>query len=170
MAAPTAVAWSRSTIPAPGDYTLSQDYYYWAQFSKFVDSGATVIGSTYQADNIETVAFRNPDQSIVVVALNTASPSYTGHIVQWGGDPKKQKTSWLVGPDGHRRWINNIATYNCLKGNGAPGPDVLSATEFDALPDLTNVWAVCGADRIGVNSMLQTGFYARSRTAPTPCA
>ena len=30
------------------------------------------------------------------------------------------------------------------------------------MPDLTNVWAVCGVDRIGVNSMLQTGFYARS--------
>ena len=89
--------------------------------------------------------------------------AYTGHIVQWEGDTKTQKTAWLVGPDGHRRWINNIATYNCLKGNGAPGPNVLTSWELNQMPDLTNVWAVCGADRIGVNSMLQTGFYARSQ-------
>lgn len=148
---------------ASGDYTLSQDYFYWEQFSKFVDPGAVVIGSTYQAGPIETVAFRNPDHSIVVVALNTSKPSYVGHIVQWGGDTKKQKTAWLVGPDGHRRWISDIATYNCLKANGASGPDVLNASELDALPDLTGVWAVCGVDRVGVNSMLQTGFYARSQ-------
>jgi O-glycosyl hydrolase len=147
-----------------GDYTVSQDLYYWEQFSKFVDPGAKRIGSTdLGLGGIETVAFQNPDGSIVVVALNSASPTnYTGHIVQWDGDTKAQKTAWLVGPDGHRRWINNTATYDCLKANGAPGPNVLSSFALDSLPDLTNVWAVCGADKIGVNSMLQTGFYARS--------
>jgi O-glycosyl hydrolase len=153
--------------PGPGDYTLSQDYYYWAQFSKFIDPGAVRIGSTdLGLGSIETVAFQNPDGSIVLVALNSASQqSYTGHIVQWEGDTKAQKTAWLVGPDGHRRWISNISTYNCLKANGAPGPDVLSSFALDELPDLTNVWAVCGADSIGVNSMLQQNFYARSKNS-----
>jgi O-glycosyl hydrolase len=149
---------------ATGDYSLSQDYYYWSQFSKFIDPGAVRIGSSdLGLGSVETVAFRNPDGSIVLVALNSASTqSYVGHIVQWEGDTKAQKTSWLVGPDGQRRWINNVSTYNCLKANGAPGPDVLSSFELDRMPDLTNVWAVCGVDRIGVNSMLQTNFYARS--------
>jgi glucosylceramidase len=88
--------------------------------------------------------------------------SRVGHIVQWVGDTKTQKTSWLVGPDLRRRWIANSSTYNCLHANGAPGPDALTATELDQLPDLTNVWAVCGADRIGVNSILMRGQYARS--------
>lgn len=92
-----------------------------------------------------------------------AGANFVGHIVQWDGDTNPQKTAWLVGPDDNRRWISNISTYNCLKANGAPGPDVLSSSELDTLPNLNNVWAVCGADRIGVNSMLQQGFYARSQ-------
>ena len=181
------------TVGAPGKafcqaqpvsgYCLSEDYFYWAQFSKFVDRNATVIGSDdLGLGGIETVAFRNPDGSIVVVALNstpvTGPPapgppapgppapgppvtSYYGHIVQWDGDTSEPKTSWLVGPDGHRRWING-ATASCLKASGAPGPDVLTSSELDQLPDLTNVWAVCGTDQIGINGMLQQGFYARS--------
>lgn len=98
------------------------------------------------------------------VWTNEGPPSaYTGHIVQWEGDTQAQKTAWLVGPDGHRRWISNIATYNCLKSNAAPGPNVLTSWELNRMPDLNNVWAVCGSDRIGVNSMLQQGFYARSQ-------
>lgn len=68
---------------------------------------------------------------------------YVGHIVQWSGDKKKQKTAWLVGPDLRRRWIPDIATYNCLKSRGAPGPDVLPASTLDRLKDLTGVRATC---------------------------
>ena len=142
-----------------GNFSPSQDYYYWEQFSRFVDPGAVRIGST-QSGSIQTVAFQNPGGSIVLVALNTG---YNGYIVQRSGDTKTQKTAWLVGPDGHRRWISDIATYNCLKNNSAPGPVPLDSSQLNQLPDLTGVWAVCGADRIGVNSMLQQGFYARSQ-------
>src|SRR5262249_44524014 len=34
---------------------------------------------------------------------------------------------------------------------------------LNQMPELNGVWAVCGADRIGVDSMLQQGFYARSK-------
>jgi hypothetical protein len=148
-----------------GAWAPNEDYYYWSQFSKFVDPGAVRIASTdLGLGSIETVAFRNPNGTIVLVALNSAnSTNYRGHIVQWDGDTKNHKTSWLVGPDGRRRWINNVSTYKCLRANGASGPNLLPAETLDALPDLTNVWAVCGVDRIGVNSMLQKGFYARSQ-------
>jgi hypothetical protein len=85
-----------------------------------------------------------------------------GHIVSWSGDPKTYEDAWLVGPDGRRRRISDPATYQCLKANGAPGPDLLSSTMLDALPDQQDALAVCGASRIGTNSLLQTGFYARS--------
>ena len=148
-----------------GAYSLSEDYYYWSHFSKFVEPGAVRIASTdLNNGSIETVAFRNPNGSIVLVAVNSSATEtdYRGHIVQWSGDTNAQKTSWLVGPDGHRRWIPDVATYNCLKAGGAPGPDVLPASTLDAVPDLNGVWAVCGAARLGVNSMLQSGFHMRS--------
>lgn len=68
---------------------------------------------------------------------------YVGHIVQWSGDKKAQKTAWLVGPDLKRRWIPDIATYNCLKAQGAPGPTKLPASTLGKLKDLTGVHATC---------------------------
>jgi glucosylceramidase len=184
------------TVNPDGSYVKNEDYYYWAQFSKFVAPGADVLGSDV-AEPLKWVAFRNPapNRKVALVVLNTSDQqqdfevradgaglqtslppisvatyvwtpptvdSRIGHIVQWVGDTKPQKTSWLVGPDLRRRWIANSSTYNCLHTSGAPGPDQLTAAELDQLPDLTGVWAVCGADRIGVNSILMRGQYARS--------
>jgi len=149
---------------ATGAWAPSEDYYYWSQFSKFVAKGAVRVDSTdLGVGSLQSVAFRNPDGTMVLVVLNSASSTdYRGHIVQWDGDTNSPKTSWLVGPDGRRRWINNTATYNCLRKQGAAGPNLLPSQTLDTMPDLTNVWAVCGIDRIGVNSMLQTNFYLRS--------
>ena len=83
------------TLNAGGTYTLNEDYYDWAQFSKFIQPGATHIcsdivdlsASTVDActsassswiptsgDNLlDTVAFQNKNGSIVLVVLNTAS-------------------------------------------------------------------------------------------------
>jgi hypothetical protein len=76
-------------------------------------------------------------------------PQYAGelgHIVQWDGDTKAQKTAWLVVNEGgqlHRHWIPSIAVYWCLKNSGALGPDVLAAAVLNQLPDDTGVWATC---------------------------
>ena len=60
--------------PETGGWTRSEDYYYWAQFSKFVKRGAERIASTPSPDQeIESTAFQNPDGSIVVVVLNPSS-------------------------------------------------------------------------------------------------
>jgi O-glycosyl hydrolase len=54
-----------------GSYYLNEDYYYWAQFSKYIQRGAVRISSS-RSGPLDTVAFRNPgpNGSIVVVALN----------------------------------------------------------------------------------------------------
>jgi glucosylceramidase len=52
-----------------GSYYLNEDYYFWAQFSKYIQRGAVRISSSTSGP-LDTVAFRNPDGSIVVVALN----------------------------------------------------------------------------------------------------
>lgn len=79
--------------------------------------------------------------------------NYLGHIVQWEGDRNAQKTAWLVGQDGKRYWIPTIAIYWCLKEQGAPGPDVLSATLLDQLPD-TGLQASCSGGKGGATEPL----------------
>jgi O-glycosyl hydrolase len=60
--------------PETGHWTRSEDYYYWAQFSKFVKRGAQrILSTSAPGQAVETTAFRNPDGSIVVVALNPSS-------------------------------------------------------------------------------------------------
>jgi O-glycosyl hydrolase len=145
-------------------FVRSDDFYFWAHFSKFVDPGAVRLETPDVGGTIENVAFKNPDGSIVVVVLNTESlwRGYANHIVQWVGDTDSSKTSWLVGPDGRRRWIDSRATYDCLKSQQFVGPDTLNETMLDTLTDVRDVWAVCGGDRLGPESMLQRGAYARS--------
>jgi glucosylceramidase len=50
------------------------DYYALAHASKFVKPGAARIASqSYGESSLQTVAFRNQDQSIVLIALNNLS-------------------------------------------------------------------------------------------------
>ena len=78
------------------------------------------------------------------ITLSKPPSAYKGWIVQWDRDPKAQKTAWLVGSDLKRRWIPDIATYQCLKARGVPGPVALPAGTLNALSDLTGVRATCG--------------------------
>lgn len=65
-----------------GSYTKTVDYYILGHASKFVRSGAYRIASnTFGANSIENVAFKNPDGSLVVIALNNASSSQTFKIL-----------------------------------------------------------------------------------------
>ena len=65
------------TVNADGTYTKNEEYYYYAQFSKFIQPGATRIYSdepklpvpNRTAYPVETVAFKNLDGSIVVIAM-----------------------------------------------------------------------------------------------------
>ena len=42
-------------------------------FSKYVNRGATLIGSRKWTSDLQTVAFKNPDGSVVSVVLNRTS-------------------------------------------------------------------------------------------------
>jgi surface antigen len=67
--------------------------------------------------------------------------AYNGHIVK---QDNGNAAAWLV-TDGHRNWIPDAATYNCLKSQGHPGPDLLSAAQLNQLPDQTGIWATCSS-------------------------
>ena len=163
------------TVNSDGSFSPSQDYYFWAQFSKFVAPGAVRVDSN-NSGNLSTIAFHKGTTNVLVV-LNSASaqanggspgsdaPSSAdlrGSIVQWNGDTKAQKTAWLVGSDGHRRWISDLPTYSCLQGAGIKGPFEESSATLDEYINLDNVWAVCGAVTMGTDSELELNTYLKS--------
>jgi probable HAF family extracellular repeat protein len=59
------------TVDASGDYRVNQDYYYWAQLSRFLPPGARVIASSTSGE-LDSVAARCPNGAIVVTVLNGA--------------------------------------------------------------------------------------------------
>ncbi|KAA2265379.1 hypothetical protein F0L68_04750 [Solihabitans fulvus] len=95
--------------------------------------------------------------------VSTINPrDYHHAIVQWDGDTAAQKTSWMVGNDGNRRWIPDLATFQCLHDTGSGNAISASSDVLDTLPNLNNVWATCGADRIGVNGALEENSYLQA--------
>lgn len=161
------------TVNSDGSFVPSQDLYYWAQLSKFVAPGAVRIDSNNQGP-LSTVAFRKGTTNVLVVLnsssiqANGGSPgsdpeNLVGHIVQWDGDTAAQKTAWLVGSDGYRRWISDGSTYNCLIYDaGKQGPNVEAGGALDKYINLDGVWAVCGQVTMGTNSELEVGTYLKS--------
>jgi glucosylceramidase len=59
--------------PNTGGWTRNEEYYALAHASSFVRQGARRIESTSGAGGLESVAFRNPDGSIALIVVNTAS-------------------------------------------------------------------------------------------------
>ena len=72
------------TIDQTGMITYNVEYYAIGHLGKFVDPGAYRIESDYFPELLESVAFQNPDGSIVLVVLNpgTVPQSFD---VQWNG-------------------------------------------------------------------------------------
>lgn len=67
-----------------GAVTYNEEYYTLAHISRFVDPGAYRIASNTFAGNIENVAFKNPDGSKVLLALNAGAASKTFRV-RWAG-------------------------------------------------------------------------------------
>ena len=66
---------------ASGTFTLNEDYYAWAQFSKFIQPGAVRIYSPdLESTDLPNIAFRNPNGSITLVVLNDASSPRTFQV------------------------------------------------------------------------------------------
>ena len=65
-----------------GAVTRNVEYYALAHASRFVQPGARRIGSSSGVAGLESVAFRNPDGSRVLIAVNTATAEQR-FAVQW---------------------------------------------------------------------------------------
>lgn len=67
-----------------GSYKLNEEYYAFGHASQFVLPGAVRINSnTFGAGSIESAAYRNPDGSKVLIALNSSKQSQL-FKVRWG--------------------------------------------------------------------------------------
>lgn len=65
-------------------WSLDVDYYSLGHVSKFVVPGAVRIDSNTYDNNVENVAFKNPDGSKVLVVINAGGSSNTFKVL-WGG-------------------------------------------------------------------------------------
>lgn len=114
---------------ATNSWDYNVDYYTLSHVSKFVDTGAMRIDSTSLDNNIETVAFKNPDGSKVLVLANFVNEAQEVKV-QWGEQslrytllPESMTTmTWngsQVGSAATPIWFNN------LENNDNSVPDIL---------------------------------------------
>jgi glucosylceramidase len=69
-----------------GTYTKNGEYYAWAHLSKVVHTCATRIGSPdFGSGGIQTVAFKNPDGTLALVALNSNRSNAASFQIDWAG-------------------------------------------------------------------------------------
>ncbi|ATB42593.1 glycosyl hydrolase [Cystobacter fuscus] len=118
-----------------GTYTKNEDYYSWAHFGKVARAGAVRIGSTSLGNgNIETVAFKNPDGSLALVALNSNASQTLTFKVRWNGQsfdyslPPRSIASfkWKAGSSGGSTTayrIVNKSTGKCVDIEGPSTAD-----------------------------------------------
>ncbi|SDL24624.1 glucosylceramidase [Glycomyces sambucus] len=67
-----------------GNVTYNVEYYVLGHVSKFVDPGAVRVESSNLGGDIETTAFRNPDGSRVLLALNAGASQRTFTVTEGG--------------------------------------------------------------------------------------
>ncbi|KUL25314.1 phosphatidylinositol-specific phospholipase C domain-containing protein [Actinoplanes awajinensis] len=156
-----------------GTFAPSQEFYYYAQFARFVRPGFQRTDSSSSGD-VSTVAFKSGTKNVLVVLVSGTRVDggaaadgeleydLRNQILHFKGETAAQKTSWLVGADGYRRWVPDIATYDCLKAAGKSGPVEAPGSTLDKYINLKDVWAVCGAYTMGTNSELEVGTYLKS--------
>ena len=108
-----------------GTFTLNEDYYAWAQFSKFVQPGAVRIDSTdLLSSGVPNVAFKNPDGSLVLGVLNTGSGSAPFQVT-WNGEgfnytlPGSSLVTFKWTPGGTGTTTTTAATTTTTTASGA---------------------------------------------------
>jgi glucosylceramidase len=73
------------TIEPDGSYQKNEEYYAWAQFSRFIVPGAVRIDSSHTGSSaLNDVAFQNPDGSIVDVVVNTSNSAASFEVASDG--------------------------------------------------------------------------------------
>jgi glucosylceramidase len=147
-----------------GTFTPNQDYYYWEQFSKFVQHDAKRIASSV-VGSLDTAAFKNPNGSIVLVVLSGSTPTTTAPSETWSPTkaPLPAKPGGLVSEFS----ASCAGAGSCLVSDGTSGLETLSggtwtSTEAAPLPADAYSPPVAGLESVscaGAGSCVVAGSY-----------
>ncbi|WNG48669.1 glycosyl hydrolase [Archangium minus] len=139
-----------------GTYTKNEDYYAWAHLAKVVRTGAVRIDSTTQADGgIQTVAFKNLDGSLALIALNSNDGSSLTFKVRWAGQsfdytlpPRSVASFKWGGSSSGGTWyrIINKATGRCLDIAGPSTADGANIHQWSCHTGSSQQWALQATD------------------------
>lgn len=153
---------ARWAPPGVGDRLILQQDQNLALYSGLTQvwsSNTAGTGAVFLAirDDGTFALFDKQNKQVWASPVDTAS--YRGKMIQWDGDTAAQKTSWMVGYDGVRRVVHDLSTFQCLHDAGAGNSLTVSSNVLNSFPDLTDVWAACGTDRVGPNGGLEVGSH-----------
>jgi len=133
---------------ATGTYTKNEDYYAWAHLAKVVRTGAVRIGSTSLGNgSIETVAFKNPDGSLALVALNSNETSSLTFKVRWAGQsfdytlPARSVASFKWDARAYYRLVNR-STGRCVDIAGPSTADGANIHQWACHTGSSQQWAM----------------------------
>ncbi|CAM3205059.1 glycosyl hydrolase [Corallococcus sp. ZKHCc1 1396] len=143
---------------ANGTVTRNEEYYAWAHLAKVVRPGAVRVGATTLGNNnIETLAFRNPDGSHALIALNSNDGATLGFKVRWAGQafeyslPPRSVASFqwggaTGGPQGPWYRMVNKATGKCLDLVGPSAADGAGLHQWTCHTGASQQWALVATD------------------------
>ncbi|RKG71282.1 glycosyl hydrolase [Corallococcus exercitus] len=142
---------------ANGTYTRNEEYYAWAHLAKVVRPGAVRVGATSLGNNnIETLAFRNPDGSHALVALNSNDGATLSFKVRWGGQafeytlPPRSVASFqwggTSGTQGPWYRLVNKATGKCVDIVGPSAADGTGLHQWTCHTGASQQWALVATD------------------------
>jgi glucosylceramidase len=131
-----------------GTYTKNEDYYSWAHLAKVVRTGAVRVASTSLGNgSIETVAFKNPDGSLALVALNSSDTSPITFKVRWAGQafdytlPSRSVASFKWDARVHYRIVNKL-TGRCVDVAGPSTADGANIHQWACHTGSSQQWAL----------------------------
>ena len=101
------------------------------RFSCWLDYGK--VGTAVTAGLPIAILGANNTAAQTKCATGASVSAYNVTMVQWSGDTKAQKTSWLVRSDGKRYSVPTVAIFNCLKSDGVPGAIPLQQKVLDLI-------------------------------------
>ncbi|MHA7632193.1 RICIN domain-containing protein [Corallococcus sp. M7] len=142
---------------AAGTYTRNEEYYAWAHLAKVVRPGAVRVGATSLGNNnIETLAFRNPDGSRAVIALNSNDGATLSFKVRWNGQafeytlPPRSVASFQWGgtssPQGPWYRLVNKATGKCVDIVGPSSADGTGLHQWTCHTGSSQQWSLVATD------------------------
>lgn len=133
---------------ATGTYTKNEEYYSWGHLAKVVRTGAVRLGSTSLGNgSIETVAFKNPDGSLALVALNSNETSSLTFKMRWAGQsfdytlPARSVASFKWDARAYYRLVNR-ATGRCVDVAGPSTADGANIHQWACHTGSSQQWAM----------------------------